>query len=81
MKINVEGIAPFAKDQVIAIVEGIQTPTFRYLPDEKVTFSTLVFETDAEDEETVKAVVKKAIKSSELGKMIIFRVIPRGRVI
>lgn len=81
MKMNVEGIAPFAKDRVIAIVEGIQTPAFRYLPNEKVNFSTLVFETDSEEAEAAKAAVKKAIKSSELGKLIVFRVVPAGKVI
>ena len=80
MKINVEGIAPFAKDQIIEIVTHISGHSFNYLEKEEKVITTLVFETDEEDVDRSLECVKKAIKSSEIGKMIAFRVVPSGSV-
>ncbi len=81
MKINVEGIAPFAKPEIIKIVEGIKSPKLTYLKDEKVANTTLVFEVEIKDVDEVLMLVKKAIKATELGKMLAFRVIPEGTIL
>jgi hypothetical protein len=81
MKISVEGIAPFAKPEIIKIIEDIESPKLTYLHDEKVAITTLVFEVEIEDVDEVLMLVKKAIRATELGKMLAFRVIPAGTIL
>jgi hypothetical protein len=81
MKISIEGIAPFAKPEIIKIVESIESPKLTYLEDGKVAITTLVFEVEVEDVDEVLMLVKKAIRATELGKMLAFRVIPTGTIL
>lgn len=80
MKINVEGIAPRFKDRIIEIVEGIDTLKCIYLPKENTMPTTLVFEVEGEDLDDSIDIMKGAIKKSDIGRIINFRVIPSGEL-
>ena len=80
MKINVEGVMPSLQKNVIDVVEGIGYPKFTYLPNASFVRTTLVFETDSEDEQECCDLIKKTIKGSEIGRTISFRVIQNGKL-
>lgn len=80
MKINVEGIMPTLQAKIVTVVEAIEEPKFKHLPKGSFVKTTLVFETENEDEEFCCDLVKKTIKSSEVGRTILFRVIQNGKL-
>ena len=80
MKINVEGVMPSLQKNVIDVVEGIRNPKFTYLPNASFVRTTLVFETDSEEEQECCDLIKKTIKGSEIGRTISFRVIQNGKL-
>ncbi|WP_281627196.1 hypothetical protein [Traorella massiliensis] len=80
MKINVEGVMPTLQKNVIEVVEGIENPKFTYVPNGSFVKTTIVFETESEDEQGCCDLIKKTIKSSEIGRTISFRVIKNGKL-
>jgi len=80
MKINVEGISPRNKEEVIKVVEAISTLNPRYLPEETSLPTTLVFEVEVGEVDKCLQVIKAAIKSSDIGRILMFRVIPNGEL-
>lgn len=80
MKINVEGIMPTLQGKIIEVVESIQEPRFAHIPNGSFVRTTIVFETDSEDEEMCCDLIKKTIKESEIGRTISFRVIQNGKL-
>ncbi len=80
MKINVEGVMPTLHSKVIEIVEEIESPKFCFVPKGSFIKTTLVFETECEDESFCCDLIKKTIKSSEIGRTISFRVIKNGKI-
>lgn len=80
MKINVEGVMPTMQAKIIEIVEGIETPRFVHVPNGSPIRTTIVFETDSEDESACCDTVKKTVKGSEVGHMLSFRVIRNGKL-
>lgn len=80
MKINVEGIMPTMQAKIVEVVEGIAEPKFTHVPNASPIRTTIVFETDSEDEELCCDLVKKTIKGSEVGRMMSFRVIQNGKL-
>lgn len=83
MKVSVEGLAPFARELAISVVEAVESHKIRCLRNEKTLPTTVVFEVDAPEEELDKVLelVKKAIKGSEKGRMLSFRVVPTGSLV
>lgn len=80
MKINVEGVMPTLQSKIIEVVEGIASPKFTHVPNASPIRTTIVFETDSEDEEGCCGLIKKTIKDSEVGRTISFRVIRSGKL-
>ena len=80
MKFNVEGVMPRLHDQVIQVVEGIDDPKFKYVPNVSMVKTTLVFDSNSEDESGCCDLIKKTIKASEIGRTISFRVIRNGKI-
>lgn len=80
MKINVEGVMPTLQKNVIEVVEEIDSPKFTYVPNGSFVRTTLVFETDSDDEQGCCDLIKKTIKASEIGRTISFRVIQNGKL-
>ncbi len=80
MKINVEGVMPTLQSKIIEVVEGIGSPKFTHVPNASFIRTTIVFETDSEDEQACCDLVKKTIKASEVGRTISFRVIRNGKL-
>lgn len=77
MKVNVEGIAPNLKGKVVEIVESISPVKFTHLPNEG-NMMQLVFEVEDGDVDMYIGLIKRAIMTSELGTMTVFRVVPNG---
>lgn len=80
MKINVEGVMPTLHPRIIEVVEGIPAPKFTQDPKGSFIRTTIVFDTDSEDEALCCELVKKTIKASEVGRTISFRVIRNGKL-
>ncbi|MBQ7888701.1 MAG: hypothetical protein IJ356_02965 [Erysipelotrichaceae bacterium] len=80
MKINIEGIMPTLQKKVIEIVEEIEEPKFTFVPKGSFVRTTIVFETKNENEEFCCDLIRKTIKSSEVGRGISFRVIKNGKL-
>jgi len=81
MKINVEGVNPIFKKKIIDTVEKIDGLNCRYLDGASSVITTVVFEVQSEDTDYCIATIKKAIKNTEEGKMMLFRVIPNGSIV
>ena len=80
MLVDVDGVNPAFKDKVVAIVEGLSDPMSFKLTDNKGTSpQSLVFECTEEDPDKVVPFLKGALKHSELGSIMMFRVTPHGQ--
>ena len=79
MLVDVDGVNPAFKAKVITIVEGLTDPMSFKLTNEKGTSpQSLVFECTEEDPDKVVPFLKGALKRSELGSIMMFRVTPHG---
>ena len=80
MLVDVDGVNPAFKNRVIEIVEGLTDPMSFKLTDNKGTSpQSLVFECTEEDPDKVVPFLKGALKRSELGSIMMFRVTPHGQ--
>ena len=81
MLIDVNGVNPAFKDQVIKVVEGIEAPYSFKLTNEKGTGpQSMVFECDSDDDaKKIATFLKGAIKKSEVGSIMYFQVVPHGQ--
>lgn len=81
MLIDVNGVNPGFKDQVVKIVEGIEGPYIFKLTNQKATSPMgMVFECDSDDDpKAVATFLKGAIKKSELGNVMYFQAVPHGQ--
>ena len=80
MLVDVDGVNPAFKAKVIEIVEGIAEPmTFKLTDNKGTSPQSLVFECSEEDPDKVVPFLKGALKRSELGNIMMFRVTPHGQ--
>ena len=80
MLVDVDGVNPAFKNRVVEIVEGLTEPMSFTLTTEKGTSpQSLEFECTEEDPDKVVPFLKGALKHSELGNIMMFRVTPHGQ--
>jgi len=80
MLVDIDGVNPAFRDQVVELVEGIKEPMTFKLTNEKGTApQSLVFECTEEDPDKVVPFLKGTIKKSPLGNILMFRVTPHGQ--
>ena len=80
MLVDIDGVNPAFKAKVIEIVEGIADPmTFKLTNEKGTSPQALVFECTEEDPDKVVPFLKGALKRSELGSIMMFRVTPHGQ--
>jgi len=80
MLVSVDGVNPFFKERTIEIVEGLDFANFRYTTVEGQMPTSVVFECDSEDENLVIPGVKWALRMSDIGALMLFRVVPYGQL-
>lgn len=82
MLIDIDGVNPGFKDKCVALVESFTEPYTYKLTDIKGNSpQSLVFECSGGEEEVDSIVpsLKSKIKHSELGAIMMFRVVPHGQ--
>ena len=80
MLVDVDGVNPAFKNQVIEMVEGITEPmTFKLSSEKGTSPQSVVFECSEEDPDKVVPFLKGFIKKSPLGNIMMFRVTPHGQ--
>lgn len=81
MLVDIDGVNPAFRDQVVSIVEGIEEPmTFRLTKEKGTAPQSLVFECTEDDPDKVVPFLKGTIKKTELGNIMMFRVTPHGKL-
>ena len=80
MLIDVDGVNPAFRAKVIDIVQGLSDPmSFTPTTEKGTSPQSLVFECTEEDPDKVVPFLKGALKRSELGSIMMFRVTPHGQ--
>jgi hypothetical protein len=79
MLVSVNGVNPAFKNQVISIVEGFDFANFKNTTVKGQMTTSVVFECDSNDENLIIPAVKKGLKSSEIGSLMMFNVAPYGQ--
>ena len=80
MLVDVDGVNPAFRAKAIDSVQGLSDPVSFTLTTEKGTSpQSLVFECTEEDPDKVVPFLKGALKRSELGSIMMFRVTPHGQ--
>lgn len=80
MLVDVDGVNPAFRNQVIEMVEGITEPmTFKLSSEKGTAPQSVVFECSEEDPDKVVPFLKGFIKKSSLGNIMMFRVTPHGQ--
>ena len=80
MLVDVDGVNPAFKAKTLEIIEGITEPmTFKLTTEKGTSPQSLVFECSEEDPDKVVPFLKGALKRSELGSIMMFRVTPHGQ--
>ena len=79
MVIQVDGIYVGKQPYFIDLIGKIENPKFKHLDKKGKTNNTIFFETDAEDADMAKALVKKTIKADPQGAVMYFRVMEEGK--
>ena len=79
MLVSVNGVNAAFKDKVIEIVEGFDIATFKHTQVKGQMPTSVVFECDSDDENTIIPFVKSSLKKSELGNIMMFQVAPYGQ--
>ena len=81
MLINVDGVNPTFRDRTIEIVTSIPEPKFTVAEVPGTLPMSVVFECDdSYDVDDMVPLIKGALKKSELGPIMMFRVTPHGQV-
>lgn len=80
MLVDIDGVNPAFKNRTIEIVEGLTGPmSFKITNTKGTSPQSLVFECTEEDPDKVVPFLKSALKKSELGSIMMFRVTPHGQ--
>lgn len=79
MLVSVNGVNPAFRDKVIEIVEGFDIAHFEHTEVKGQMATSVVFECDSDDENTIVPYVKSSLKKSEIGSIMMFQVAPYGQ--
>lgn len=80
MLVSVDGVNGAFKDRVIEIVEGMDVANFKYTTVKGQMATSVVFECDSDDENLIIPTVKSTLKKSDIGNIMMFRVVPYGQI-
>lgn len=81
MKISVECAVKTYWDRIIEVVTNIEGLNAKYLGTEKLKPLSMNFEVEGDDVDEVVKTIKAAIKATDWGKAIMFRVAPTGQAV
>lgn len=80
MLVSVDGVNAAFKDRTIEIVEAIPGFGFKHTEVKGQKPTSVVFECESDDDNTIIPLVKGTLKKSELGNIMMFRVVPYGQI-
>lgn len=81
MKFSVETGSKSNWDNIVATLTAMEVFKVTYLGRDKMRPTSLLFEVEHEDTDYVIKTMKAAIKSTEYGKAIMFRIVPYGKMV
>jgi len=81
MKICVESGSKANWDNIINTVKEIPEFNASFIGHDKLRPMSLIFEITCDDTDYAITTIKKAIKSTDYGKAIMFRVVPHGQLV
>ena len=80
MLVSVDGVNDAFKARVIEIVEGMDVANFKHTTVKGQMATSVVFECDSDDENLIIPTVKSTLKKSDIGSIMMFRVVPYAQI-